>query len=148
MGFTNQLHDEFSDSSLYVMSSRKEGFPMVLLEAMSVGLPVVSFDCPTGPRDIIREGVDGYVVPDGDGDALGAAMARLMEDEEKRKAFGAAAAEGAARYDLGTIAHQWEELLAEAEAGRTGRPHSGRAAFVKLAGSWALARARRRVRGR
>jgi glycosyltransferase involved in cell wall biosynthesis len=148
MGFTNNLQDEFADSSLYVMSSRKEGFPMVLLEAMSAGLPAVSFDCPTGPRDIIREGVDGYVVPDGDGDALGAAMARLMDDEDKRKAFGAAAVEGAARYDLGTIAHRWQELLAEAAAGKTGRPHSGHRPFVKVAGKWALARARRRVRGR
>jgi glycosyltransferase involved in cell wall biosynthesis len=144
MGFTKKLHDEFADSSLYVMSSRREGFPMVLLEAMSSGLPVVSFDCPTGPRDIIREGVDGYVVPDGDGDALGAAMARLMDDEEKRKAFGAAAVQGAARYDLGTIAHRWEELLAEAEAAKTGRPHSGVRPFVRLVGSRAL----RRVRGR
>jgi glycosyltransferase involved in cell wall biosynthesis len=148
MGFTSKLHDEFSDSSLYVMSSRKEGFPMVLLEAMSVGLPVVSYDCPTGPRDIIREGVDGYVVPDGDGDALAAALARLMDDPEARKRFGAAAVEGAARYDIATIAGRWEELLAEAEAGKQGRPKTGAVPFVRLLGSRALTLARRRARGR
>ena len=148
MGFTSQLHEELADSALYVMSSRKEGFPMVLLEAMSAGLPVVSFDCPTGPRDIIREGVDGYVVPDGDGDALAVAMSRLMDDAEMRKAFGAAAVEGAARYDLGTIARRWEELLAEAEAAKTGRLTTGVRPFLKLAGSRATTLARRRVRGR
>jgi glycosyltransferase involved in cell wall biosynthesis len=148
MGFTNKLHEEFSDSSLYVMSSRKEGFPMVLLEAMSVGLPVVSYDCPTGPRDIIREGVDGYVVPDGDGDALATALSRLMEDPELRKAFGAAAVEGAARYDIATIAGRWEELLAEAAAAKHERPRSGVRPFVRLAASRAATLARRRVRGR
>jgi glycosyltransferase involved in cell wall biosynthesis len=148
MGFTNTLHDEFSESSLYVMSSRKEGFPMVLLEAMSVGLPVVSFDCPTGPRDIIREGVDGYVVPNGDGDALAAAMSRLMADQDKRKAFGAAAIEGAKRYDLGTIAGRWEELLGEAQAAKQGRRKTAAGPVLRLVGSRAATLARRRLRGR
>jgi glycosyltransferase involved in cell wall biosynthesis len=148
MGFTNRLHEEFENSSLYVMSSRKEGFPMVLLEAMSVGLPVVSYDCPTGPRDIIREGVDGHVVPDGDGEALAAAMTELMDDAERRKAFGAAAVEGAARYDLAVIGGRWEQLLAELEAGKTGRRRSGAVPFVKLLGARALTVSRRRLRGR
>jgi glycosyltransferase involved in cell wall biosynthesis len=148
MGFTQRLHEEFANSSLYVMSSRKEGFPMVLLEAMSVGLPVVSYDCPTGPRDIIREGVDGHVVPDGDADALAAAMSELMRDAERRKAFGAAAVEGAARYDLAAIAGRWERLLAELEAAKTGRRRTGAVPLVRLAGSRALTVARRRVRGR
>jgi glycosyltransferase involved in cell wall biosynthesis len=148
MGFTQKLHEELADSSLYVMSSRKEGFPMVLLEAMSAGLPVVSYDCPTGPRDIIREGVDGHVVPDGDGDALAAALSRLMEDEATRKAFGAAAVEGAARYDIATIAGRWEALLAETEASKTGRARSGALPLLNLLGSRAATLARRRVRGR
>jgi glycosyltransferase involved in cell wall biosynthesis len=146
MGFTNRLHDEFAESSLYVMSSRKEGFPMVLLEAMGVGLPVVSYDCPTGPRDIIREGVDGHVVPDGDGDALAAALSRLMEDADARRAFGAAAVEGAARYDIAAIAGRWEALLAELAQRKHGRRRSGAVPMVKLVGSRGLTLARRRLR--
>jgi glycosyltransferase involved in cell wall biosynthesis len=148
MGFTPRLNEELAQASLYVMSSRREGFPMVLLEAMGVGLPVVSFDCPTGPRDIVREGVDGHVVPDGDGDALAAAMSELMGDAERRRAFGAAAVEGAARYDLAAIVARWERLLAELEAGKTGRRRTGAVPMVRLVGSRALTLARRRVRGR
>jgi glycosyltransferase involved in cell wall biosynthesis len=145
MGFTSKLHEEFADSSLYVMSSRNEGFPMVLLEAMSAGLPVVSYDCPTGPRDIVREGVDGYVVPNGDRDALAAALGRLMDDAEMRKAFGAAAVEGAARYDIAAIAGRWEELLAETEAAKTGRRRTSAGPMVNLLASRAMTLARRRV---
>jgi glycosyltransferase involved in cell wall biosynthesis len=115
---------------------------------MSVGLPVVSYDCPTGPRDIVREGVDGHVVPDGDGDALAAALSHLMDDEAARKAYGAAAVEGAARYDIATIAGRWETLLAELEAGKTGRRRTGVVPMLNLMRTRALTLARRRVRGR
>jgi glycosyltransferase involved in cell wall biosynthesis len=121
MGFTRQLHEEMSRASLYVLSSRKEGFPMVLLEAMGVGLPVVSVDCVSGPRDIIREGVDGHVVPEDDAPALAAAMSGLMADADRRKAYGAAALETAARYDAAQIAGRWEERLEELSAAKDGR---------------------------
>jgi len=117
-GFTRKLHEEFSRASLYVLSSRQEGFPMVLLEAMGVGLPVVSVDCPTGPRDIVREGVDGHVVPEEDTPALVSAMRGLMADAGRRKAFGAAALETAARYDAARIAARWEERIAELSAAK------------------------------
>ncbi len=113
MGFTRTLHEEMSRASLYVLSSRQEGFPMVLLEAMGVGLPVVSVDCETGPRDIVREGVDGHVVPEEDTGALAAAMSSLMGDADRRNAFGAAALETAARYDAAQIAARWEERITE-----------------------------------
>jgi glycosyltransferase involved in cell wall biosynthesis len=125
MGFTPNLDQELARASLYVMSSRREGFPMALLEAMAVGLPVVSFDCPTGPRDIIREGVEGHVVPNADIDALAAAMSGLMGDEARRRAYGAAAVEVAQRYSIDRIARRWEELLAEAaEAKDPGLPRT------------------------
>jgi glycosyltransferase involved in cell wall biosynthesis len=118
MGFTPHLDQELAQASLYVMSSRREGFPMVLLEAMAVGLPVVSFNCPTGPRDIIREGVDGHVVRNADIDGLAAAMSGLMGDEDRRRAYGAAAVEVAERYSISRIARRWEELLEEAAAAK------------------------------
>jgi glycosyltransferase involved in cell wall biosynthesis len=121
MGFTRKLHEEMSRASLYVLSSRKEGFPMVLLEAMGVGLPVVSVDCVSGPRDIIREGVDGHVVPEEDTAALAGAMSGLMADADRRKAYGAAALETAARYDAAQIAGRWEDRLEELSAAKEGR---------------------------
>ena len=123
MGFTPRLHDELAQASLYVMSSRREGFPMVLLEAMGVGLPVVSFDCPTGPRDIVREGVDGHVVPDGDGDALAAAMSGLMADD--------GAAEGVRRgrrRGRRALRHRDDRRALGGRCSRSSRPPSGRAA--------------------
>jgi glycosyltransferase involved in cell wall biosynthesis len=148
MGFTPNLHEEMANASLYVMSSRKEGFPMVLLEAMAVGLPVVSFDCPTGPRDIIREGVDGHVVPDGDAGALAAAMGSLMADAERRKAYGAAAVEGAARYDVAKIARRWETLFEEAAATKGPEDRAGMQPALEQITQIAAGRARRRLRSR
>jgi glycosyltransferase involved in cell wall biosynthesis len=144
MGFTPHLDQELAKASLYVMTSRREGFPMVLLEAMRAGLPVVSYDCPTGPRDIVREGVDGHVVPNGDRAALAAALSGLMADDARRKAYGAAAVEGAARYDIGRIVERWEQLFEELAAG--GRNGSAAGPAVALLSRMAAARARKLVK--
>ena len=80
---------------MYVLSSRFEGLPMVMIEAMSLGLPVVSFDCPTGPREVIEDGRSGVLVPDGDVDALAQALLAVIEDPERRRALGAGAAAAA-----------------------------------------------------
>ena len=74
MGHTDRLAEEMADAAIFVLSSRAEGFPMVVLEAMAVGLPVVSFDCPTGPADMITDGVDGLLVAEGDVAALSASI--------------------------------------------------------------------------
>src|SRR5690606_6883976 len=79
-GRTTRLHEEMAAASMFVLSSRFEGFPMVLLEAMAHGLPVVAFDCHTGPRDILTDGWDGVLVPPRDVDALSDAIATLVAD--------------------------------------------------------------------
>lgn len=84
---------------------------MALCEAMSHGLPVISTDCPTGPREIIREGVDGMLVPTEDPAAMAAALERLMSDEELRRHMGQRAREVTERFGIGKIMQMWDELL-------------------------------------
>lgn len=118
MGFSKQLPEEMASSSIYVMSSRFEGFPMVLLEAMGCGLPVISFDCTTGPSDIIEEGHDGLLVKNGDIDGLAAAIISLIEDPERRKRMGAAAHEKSQQYATSGISEEWEKLFSDLAAAR------------------------------
>ena len=121
-GHSPRLTDELTRASLFAMASRREGFPMVLLEAMSVGLPVVAYDCPTGPRDIVSDGVDGYVVPDGRTRLMAEALGRLMDDDDRRRRFGEAALEKAERYELAAITGRWEELFEELAVARGSGP--------------------------
>jgi glycosyltransferase involved in cell wall biosynthesis len=110
-GRTRQVGNELARASIYALSSRFEGLPMVMIEAMSKGVPVVAFDCPTGPRDVIRNGVNGILVPDGDEAALARAMLELMRDEDERRRLGAAGAERALDYSLGEIGPRWDALI-------------------------------------
>ncbi|HEU4974009.1 MAG TPA: glycosyltransferase family 4 protein [Baekduia sp.] len=120
MGRTQHLGDELSQASIFAMSSRYEGFGMVIIEAMSKGVPVVSFDCPRGPGEIIDDGRDGLLVPEQDVNAMSAGLLRLIEDEPLRRRLGAAALQTARRYDVERIAVAWRELLA-APAGEPAR---------------------------
>jgi glycosyltransferase involved in cell wall biosynthesis len=86
---------------------------MVLLEAMSKRLPVVSFDCPTGPRQVIASGRNGLLVPNGDVDAFASALLEVIEDDERRRSLGDAALETARRYDLEEIGREWADLLSD-----------------------------------
>ena len=101
----------YQDSSIFVLSSRFEGFGMVLIEAMACGLPVVSFDCPAGPDEIITDGVDGLLVPSGDVHALAEKLMTLMSDEDLRKRLGKQARLTAQRYDMANLANQWTALF-------------------------------------
>lgn len=113
MGQTQNVLEELSSSSILAVSSRYEGFGLVILEAMACGLPVVSYACPCGPKDIITDGIDGFLVPEGDEIILAERICRLIEDEELRKRMGAAAFERAKDYTLDKIIPMWMALFEE-----------------------------------
>lgn len=106
-----QIMEKFQESSIFVMSSRYEGFGMVIIEAMSCGLPVVSFDCPYGPSDIITEGVDGYLIENGNLEIFAQKLASLMNAEDLRTEMGKAGRETARRYLPEKIVKQWDDLF-------------------------------------
>ena len=101
----------YRNASLFVMTSRFECFPMVLLEAMSHGIPCLAFDCPTGPSFIISDEVDGKLIEQDNVAAMAAAITALIENEEKRKAFGDAAYENVGRFSSDKIFGLWRNLL-------------------------------------
>lgn len=108
---TEKIFEEYGHSAFLVMSSHYEGFPMVMIEAMGCGLPVVSFACPCGPRDIIEPGRNGLLVEEGDVAGLAAAMRRLMEDDSLREAMSRRAREVTRVYSEEKVMQQWMQCL-------------------------------------
>ena len=104
---TGRIFDEYARSAFLAMSSHFEGLPMVMIEAMACGLPVVSFDYPCGPKDIIREGENGLLVPEGNIDALASAMARMMSDEVLRSVMSVKTAEIQQVYSEEVVMQLW-----------------------------------------
>ncbi|MBR3078930.1 MAG: glycosyltransferase family 4 protein [Prevotella sp.] len=110
-GRTNQIELEYLKSSIYVCSSRFEGFGMVIVEAMACGLAVVSFDCPWGPSSIIADGEDGILVENGNIDKMAEALAALMDNPEKQRMLSNHAVRNVQRFQMDNIAEQWKVLF-------------------------------------
>ena len=107
----NDVKKEYLNSSVFVLPSRYEGFGLVLIEAMACGVPVVSFDCENGPRSIITNGADGFLIPTFDIDAFADKLLLLMRDENLRRQMGEKAQKSAAKYDIDSIGLQWKQLF-------------------------------------
>lgn len=113
---TNDIGKEYADSSLIVMTSNYEGFGMVLVEAMSCGVPAVAFDCQCGPRDIVKHEERGLIVKNGDIDALAEAMMKMMGDDELRKRMGEEAKKVVETYSEEKVMSKWMKLYEEVVA--------------------------------
>ncbi|MCF1752707.1 glycosyltransferase family 4 protein [Mariniradius sediminis] len=108
---TKDVVSQYKQASIFALSSRHEGLPLVLIEAMAMGLPAVSFDCETGPRDIVIDGETGILVPPQDIDKMAAGLVDLMTNAEKRKEFSQKAIEASAKFGIEAIVDQWEALF-------------------------------------
>ncbi len=108
---TNIIQQEMLNSSIYVCSSLTEAFPMVMLEAMACGLPVVSYDCPCGPREIIKNGEDGILVPERNTILLEQAIEKMILDEYLWQSFSKATKSNIKRFLPDTIFNKWIELI-------------------------------------
>ncbi|MEU6084437.1 glycosyltransferase family 4 protein [Streptomyces sp. NPDC047108] len=122
MGMHTSMENEWVKGSLAAVSSTNESFGMTIVEAMRAGLPVVSTDCPLGPREIIRQGRNGLLVPVDDTEAFADALLRLINDDEARKRMARSAREGAYRYDPGVVAARHETLLKDLVRARENLP--------------------------
>ena len=110
-GRSDNIQVEFINSSLAVCSSKFEGFGLVITEAMVCGLPVVSFDCPWGPRAIINDGEDGLLVENGNVEKLAEALVEMVQHPEKLRSMAAKAVENVQRFKIDQIAEKWKSIF-------------------------------------
>lgn len=109
---THDVEAHYQGSSVYLLSSRAEGLPMVLIEAKTFGLPTVAYDCPTGPREVVTP-QDGFLIPMGDRAGYAAAVTLLVENQALRESMGRAAAEDARRFASEEVFKLWKTVLQE-----------------------------------
>lgn len=115
-GYRNDLDTFYQESSIFVLASDSEGFPNVIGEAMSAGMPVVSFDCIAGPSEMITDGEDGYLVPVSDYTQFSERLERLMGDEPLRVKMGLRAKESIQKFSVDTIGLKYYNLILENES--------------------------------
>lgn len=110
-GVTNKIEEKYQESSIYIMTSRYEGFGMVLIEAMAFGIPAISFDCLSGPSDIIKNGVDGYLIENGNIEEMAEKINHLIKNKTIRKQMGENARKNIERFSNEVIMNSWKELF-------------------------------------
>ena len=111
-GRVGNIGEWYNIADLFVLTSEFEGFPNALIEAMSYGVPAVSYDCETGPSDIIRHDIDGILVSNGDMLALKNSLKKLMYDDKLRKRYSEKSIEVRERFSLNEVIKKWEDALA------------------------------------
>lgn len=119
-GLVEDLAGEWARADLFLFTSLYEGFPNALAEAMANGVAAVAFDCPTGPSELITDGVDGYLVPVGDVDSASARCIELLADPHKRRRFGERARQVAERFSAERVGKLWLDLIERRDAAPTG----------------------------
>ena len=110
-GYTPEIHTKMAAASMFLLTSHYEGFGLVLLEAMSVGLPVISYQCPTGPRDLIADGENGFLIQPNDEDGFAEKVCMLMADQNLRVKMGANALRTSKNYRMEKIIGMWMDLF-------------------------------------
>ncbi len=108
---TREIEAEYLNASIYVMTSRWEGFPLVLLEAQACGLPVVSFDCPTGPAQVLSDGVNGYLISAFDQERMVERLLELIDNRARRSDFSQQAVVNADKYSVDNVARRWRSVF-------------------------------------
>ncbi len=108
---TSQIEEYYKQASIMTLVSEYEGLPMTLLEAQAIGLPIIAYSCPCGPKDIITDGEDGFLVKPNDKETFARRLVQLIKDEDLRKQMGRKAKENSKRFELEAIMPQWEDLF-------------------------------------
>ncbi|WP_134767250.1 stealth conserved region 3 domain-containing protein [Nocardioides sp. 1609] len=120
-GTVTDMAAEWAKASVVALSSKAEGYPLVLQEAMAAGVPAVSFDCPSGPREIIDHDVNGLLVAPQSVNGLASALRRIAGDDDLRRRLGRGALETARQWDAAAVAERWVGIFSAARAARGGQ---------------------------